>query len=620
MLWSQYLIPTVKETPADAVAASHKLAIRAGLVRQVAAGSYTYLPLGYRSLRKIEEIVREEMNAAGAVELHMPALQPLAFWEQTGRAAVMGDVLMRIKGNGWQSGVVLGPTHEEVITDIVRAYLNSYKQLPINLYQIQTKFRGEERAKSGVLRTREFLMKDAYSFDADLAGLDASYRKMYEAYCRIFKRCGLPYLAVEAESGPIGGDASHEFMVPTDAGEDLVAVSEDGSYAANIERASRSVAPLPANPSSAEMKQLTEVHTPDCPGIEDVCKFLGVPPTRMLKTMVYQVGQLSQAEIASLIGKAETVSRQSGLDAGARLGTWEEHVGFLIVCVRGDHEVNENKLKRLCKEHGFGEPQLCQRELADLEFAVGYVGPHVVNQGEYPLIVDPDARAVVNAVTGANKKDHHVTGFNWSRELAADRLSKTIVAEVRNVVEGDIAPNGSGSRMSFRKAIEIGHVFKLGTKYSASMGATFLDENGKAREFIMGCYGIGVNRIMAAAIEAHHDDDGICWPTTIAPFEVLIAALDIREESVMSVARKIHDELAAKGIDVLLDDRDARPGFKFKDADLIGIPVRITVGKKGLNEGIVELKMRDSKDVAKLAPEAIVAEVVKRVMDSKRSY
>ncbi|MGQ9651603.1 MAG: proline--tRNA ligase [Phycisphaerae bacterium] len=589
MLWSQYFIPTVKESPADAVAPSHVLAIRAGLVRQVAAGSYTYLPLGYRCLRKIENIIREEMNAAGAIELHMPALQPLSLWEETGRAEAMGEVLMRIKGSGWQTGVVLGPTHEEVVTETVRAYINSYKQLPINLYQIQTKFRGEERAKSGILRTREFLMKDAYSFDADLAGLDASYRKMYDAYCRIFKRCGLPYLAVEAESGPIGGDASHEFMVLTDAGEDFVAISEDGTYAANIERAARAVAALPADPDPADMKGLETVHTPGCPGIDDVCRFLRVQSSQMIKTLVYRF------EPASPEATVRT--------------------DYVIICVRGDHDVNENKAKRLCPGGTLTMGDIARAEQDG--FAIGYVGPHVVNQKDCTLIIDPDARALVNAVTGANKKDHHVTGFNWVRDVTDEKLKAAIVADVRNVVEGDIAPNGSGSRMSFRKAIEVGHVFKLGTKYSASMGATFLDENGKAREFIMGCYGIGVNRIMAAAIEAHHDADGICWPMSIAPFEVLIVALDTREESVMSAARSIHDQLAEKGIDVLLDDRDARPGFKFKDADLIGIPVRITVGKKGLTEGVVEVKRRDSKEMAKLAPEAAVAEAVSWVKELK---
>ncbi len=593
MRWSQFLIPTVKETPADAVVPSHQLGVRAGLFRQVAAGSYTYLPLGYRVLRKIEAIVREEMNAAGAIELHMPAMQPLAWWEETGRAAVLGDVLLRIKGSGWREGVVLGPTHEEVVTDTVRAYVNSYKQLPINLYQIQTKFRGEERPKSGVLRTREFLMKDAYSFDADKQGLDASYQRMYDAYCRMFSRCGLPYLVVEAESGPIGGDASHEFMVLTDAGEDLVALSEDGAYAANIERAGRAVPPLPADPAPSAMQPLEVVHTPSCPGIEDVCKFLSIEPRQMIKTLVYQT--------------------QTPDGAGD-----ERRGAFVIACVRGDHDVNENKLQRMCAQRGLGEPRLADPRVAEQQgYAIGYVGPHVVNDTKCTLVIDPDARAVCNAVTGANRIDHHVRGFNWSRELQPERLAQATVADVRNVVEGDPAPGGSGSRLGFRKAIEIGHIFKLGTKYSDAMSATFLDENGKPQPFIMGCYGIGLNRILAAAIEAHHDENGICWPLNIAPFEVLIAALDIREQDVMATAARIHDALSERGIDVLLDDRDQRPGFKFKDADLIGIPIRITVGKKGLAEGIVELKMRDAVTVEKLSPDAVTEEVVRRVRSAK---
>ena len=590
MLWSRFFIPTTKETPADAAVPSHQLLIRAGLVRQVAAGSYTYLPLGYRVLRKIEAIVRQGMNEAGAIELHMPAMQPLSWWEETGRAAVMGDVLLRIKGSAWQSGVVLGPTHEEVITEIARAYVNSYKQLPLNLYQIQTKFRGEERPKSGILRTREFLMKDAYSFDADLAGLDRSYQKMYEAYCRIFTRCGLPYLVVEAESGPIGGDASHEFMVLTDAGEDVVAISEDRSYAANIERAGRAVPPLPPAPAPSQMKPLQEVHTPNCPGIEDVCAFLKVSPSQMIKTMVYAVHE--------------------GPDDGSK-----GRRKYVLACVRGDHEVNENKLGRLCAGGilGLGDVAEATRQ----GFAIGYVGPHIVSEQRCTLIIDPDARAIVNGVTGANKHDHHVTGFNWARDVAPDRLKEAIVADVRNAVEGDLAPNQGRSPLRFAKAIEIGHVFKLGTKYSEAMSARFLNEAGQSAPLIMGCYGIGLNRILAAAIEAHHDQDGICWPMNIAPFEVLVCALDVRDEAVMGTAMRIHDALQAKGIDVLLDDRDQRPGFKFKDADLIGIPIRVTVGKKALAEGNVELKMRTGGEVAKMPPEVVIDEVIQRVQTAK---
>jgi prolyl-tRNA synthetase len=582
MLWTRFFIPTVKETPADATAASHKLAIRAGLIRQVAAGSYSYLPLGYRTLRKVEEIIREEMNAAGAIELHMPALHPISLWEETGRTEAMGDVLMRIRGNGWQSSVCLGPTHEEVITEIARAYISSYKQLPINLYQIQTKFRGEERPKSGVLRTREFLMKDAYSFNGDMAGLDTSYESMYEAYCRIFSRCGLPYLAVEAESGPIGGDASHEFMVLTDAGEDFVALTDDRSYAANTERAERRIGELPADPDASAMNTLENLHTPGCPGIDDVCAFLKIKPTQMIKTLVYAV-------------------------AGD-----DDKTSYVVACVRGDHEVNEGKLRRLVD----GNPELCDKaEAAGEGFAIGYVGPHIANEKGVKLIVDPDARAVQNGVTGANAIDHHVKGFNWTRDVKADRLSQAMVVDIRTVVDGDIAPNGS--KMSLQKAIEIGHVFKLGTKYSDSMGANFLDESGKPQPFIMGCYGIGVNRLLAAAIEAHHDDDGIIWPIQIAPFEVQIVALDIRDDEVMAIAKRIHDDLEGQDIDVLLDDRNQRPGFKFKDADLIGMPIRVTVGRKGLKDGIVELKMRDGGAVEKITPDNIVGEVSKRVAELK---
>jgi len=587
MLWTRFFIQTVKETPADATVPSHQLGIRAGLIRQVAAGSYTYLPLGYRTLRKIEAIIREEMNRAGAIELHMPAMHPLNWWEETGRAAVMGDVLVHLKGSAWQSGIVLGPTHEEVITELARAYLNSYKQLPITFYQIQTKFRGEERPKSGVLRTREFLMKDAYSFDKDKAGLDAIYQKMYDAYCRLFARCGLPYLVVEAESGPIGGDASHEFMVLTDAGEDLVAISDDRSYAANIERATRDVTPLPADPDASAMPPVEEIHTPNCPGIEDVCALLNIDASQMVKTLVY--------DIKTDAGKGEPKR--------------------VIVCVRGDHEVNENKLSRLCPD---GTPELCDvAQATEQGFAIGYVGPRIVNEKDCTLIVDHDARAVVNGVTGANKIDHHIRNFNWVRDVQADRLAKAIVADVRNVAAGDLAPNEGRSPMRFRKAIEIGHVFKLGTKYSDAMSATFLNEQGKTEPLIMGCYGIGVNRILAAAIEAHHDEQGICWPVTIAPFEVLICALDTRDETVMATAMRIHDALEAEGVDVLLDDRNQRPGFKFKDADLIGIPVRVTVGKKALADGHVELKMRSGGEVEKMSPDAVIDEVVCRIREAK---
>ncbi len=567
MKWTEFFITTAKEVPADAVVPSHRLLIRAGMIRQVVAGAYTYLPLGYRTLRKIESIVREEMNRAGAVELHMPAMHPIEWWEETGRVEAMGDVLIRLGGRGddWRTRTVLGPTHEEVITEIARAYLNSYKQLPLNLYQIQTKFRGEARPKSGVLRTREFLMKDAYSFHAHkegAGGLDETYRNMYDAYCAIFSRCGLPYVAVEADSGPIGGDASHEFMVRTDAGEDWLGETEDGSYAANLERAE--IAPLPAiEPRASDRASLCEVHTPGLSTITDVSKFLRCTPQQMIKTIIYEADKKP-----------------------------------LVALVRGDHEVNESKLRRAA-----GVKSLAQAEPAMIKQVtgadVGFAGAVGLNAR---IIIDQAVTVMHDGVTGANKTDYHLTGVNPGRDFPL-----THVADIRLAAEGDKARNGKS--LHFRKCIEVGHVFKLGTKYSEAMKATFLDKENKSQPFIMGCYGIGLNRIMAAAIEAAHDDKGILWPMSIAPFQVVICALDVREEAVTSAALKIHDELEAAGIDVLLDDRDARPGVKFNDADLIGFPIRITVGKRGLAEGVIEVQSRRTGEIQKLRTQEIVVSV-----------
>jgi len=584
MLWSKFFIPTTKEVPKDATAASHQLMLRAGLIRQLMAGVYSYLPLGYRTLRKIEAIVREEMNRAGAIELHMPCLQPLELWEQTGRVDAMGDVLLRLAGSkgDWRTQTCLGPTHEENVTEIARAYLQSYKQLPVNLYQIQTKFRGEARPKSGVLRTREFLMKDAYSFHRDKASLDEGYQAMYDAYCRIFTRCGLPYVAVEAESGPIGGDASHEFMVLTDAGEDVVVLSENGDYAANLERAT--AAALPA--STAEMKPLSEVHTPGKGTIGDVCGLLGTKPSDMIKTLIY-------------------VDPRKNEKTGASLQPLP-----IVALVRGDHEINEAKLNRAAGARLELAGESVIQNLTGA--AVGFAGPQGLIGKVSKLIVDPAVVGMRNACTGANKTDYHVTNLNPGRDYPVSG-DKVVVADVRNVVEGDLSPKGSGSPLRLKTAIEVGHVFKLGTKYSDSLKATFLDQDGKPKSFIMGCYGIGVNRILAAAIESHHDENGISWPASIAPFEVLIVALDPREAEVMSVAHKLHEELAAAGVDVLLDDRDERAGFKFKDADLIGVPVRITVGKKSLAEGVVELKRRDAGDVEKLAPSGVASRAIELI-------
>lgn len=592
MRWSRYFIPTSKETPKDATAASHALMLRAGLIRQLAAGLYTYLPLGYRTLRKVEAIVREEMNRAGAIELHMPVLQPLSLWEETGRVEAMGDVLLRLGGpeGDWRPNTVLGPTHEEVITEIARAYLNSYKQLPVNLYQIQTKFRGEARPKSGVLRTREFLMKDAYSFHATLESLNEGYQAMYDAYCRIFSRCGLPYVAVEAESGPIGGDASHEFMVLTDAGEDMVALSEDNTYAANLERATCAA---PAGASNEPMAALEEVHTPGAGRVEDVCRMLGARPDQMIKTLIYDLHSVRQA------GDKEI-----------------EWTGWVVALVRGDHDVNEHKLLKVARA-ALSDELILSLELATPESierltgaAVGFAGPQGLSERVDKLIIDRDVAAMRNAVSGANKTDYHVKNINPGRDFPLEG-PKSAVADIRQVIEGDRAP--SGGRLTLRKAIEVGHVFKLGTKYSDAMKSTFLDNTGRPQAHIMGCYGIGLNRIVAAAIEANHDDKGLMWPMSIAPFEALVISLDPKDEQVSKTATAIYDDLRAAGVDALYDDRDERAGFKFKDADLIGVPLRIVVGKKSLAEGVVEFTQRRDGSSVNLAPGQVAAEVARRV-------
>ncbi len=580
MRWSEFFIPTTKEVPKDAVVPSHVLMLRAGLIRQLAAGIYSYLPLGYRALRKVEAIVRDEMNRAGAIELHMPVLQPVELWEETGRTEAMGDVLLRLAGpkGDWRSQTVLGPTHEEPITEIARAYLRSYKQLPVCLYQIQVKFRGEARPKSGVLRTREFLMKDAYSFHDSLECLGEEYKKMYAAYCRLFARCGLPYVVVEAESGPIGGDASHEFMVQTDAGEDTLVRCGSCGYAANTERAE--ARPVPQD--EAEMQSLKDVHTPDQRTIDEVTAFLGLTPERMIKTLVYVDGSNGQGDDAPGAGDAVPV----------------------VVLVRGDHEVNENKLNRVA---GASLELADEATIEKLTGAkVGFAGPHALDKSGagYRLIVDQAVAGMRNGATGACKTDYHATGVNPVRDFALTG-DHVIVDDVRLVAAGDACAKCGGALES-EKCIEVGHVFQLGTKYSDAMKANYLDKNGRAQPLIMGCYGIGLNRIMAAAIESSHDDGGIIWPMTIAPFHVLILALDPRKEDVVATASKIHDELETAGIDVLLDDRNERAGFKFKDADLIGIPVRITVGSRALVDGMVEIKERRAENVEKLAPKAAV--------------
>ncbi len=574
MRWTQTFIPTMKETPEGAEIPSHVLMLRAGLVSQLMAGAYTYLPLGLRALKKAERIVREEMDRAGAVELLMPALHPASLWERTGRREAFGNVLIQfsVRRQNREVHLVLGPTHEEVITDLVAHHINSYRQLPLTLYQIQTKFRNEERPRFGVLRTSEFLMKDAYSFDTSLEGLNRSYDKMYEAYCRIFSRCGLDFLPVEAESGPIGGDASHEFMVLADNGEDVVVYCPETGYAANVERAE--IGPRKPQRPDVPLEPLKKVDTPGVTTIEQVSQLLKVPPSQLIKTLIYLAD--------------------------------EQPVAVLI---RGDHEANENKIRR-----ALGASQL---ELADVDTIrrvtgapVGFAGPIGLS---IPIWADHDVAGVVNAVVGANQADQHYVGANLGRDF---EVPDEHFADLRNAQAGDPAPGGNGT-LQVRHAIEIGHVFKLGTKYSEALNARFLDAQEQQHPIIMGCYGIGINRILAALIETQHDERGIVWPLSLAPYEVLIDPLNVSQPEVMDAAERLHDQLTEAGIDVLLDDRDVRAGVKFKDADLIGIPLRIVIGGRSLKEGNVEVKWR-WQDEPQRVPHETAAQTIVNMLDERR--
>jgi len=540
--WTKTLVPTLKEVPADAEITSHRLMIRAGFMRKLTAGAYTYLPLGWRVLNKIINIVRREMDAAGAVEIFMPALQPAELWQESGRFETYGPDLIYFKDRHDKENI-LGPTHEEVVTDIIRKHIRSYKQLPINLYQIQTKFRDEIRPRFGVLRSREFQMKDAYSFDADLEGLNKSYRIMYDAYCRIFDRCGLTYVIVEAESGPIGGDVSHEFMVPSENGEAEIVRCDSCDYAANRERAE--VGP-PEPPPNEEMKPIEEIHTPGVTTIQQLCDFLGISADKLVKTLVYVA------------------------DGNP-----------IFVCVRGDHEVNENKLGRAleCETIELADDASIMRETGA---PVGFAGP-VGLKGK--IIADPYVMGMKNFYAGANKKDTHLGGVNPGRDFKPD-----IVADIRFAEDGDGCPRCKG-KLRLSRGVEVGHVFKLGTKYSKSMGAYFQDEKGENHPVIMGCYGIGINRIFASLLEISNDKAGCIFPFSIAPYHVIVLPVGAEEEN-WRAAEEIYDELTSKGVEVLYDDRDASPGVKLKDADLIGIPLQVILGKKFKESGMVELKRR----------------------------
>ena len=570
MRWSHYFLPTLREDPKDAEAISHKLMARAGLIRRLGSGAYSYLPLGWRALHKAIKIVREEMDRAGAQELLMPAMQPVELWKQSGRYGILGDVLIRFKDRTGKE-VALGPTHEEVVTDLLKE-IRSHKTLPMTVYQIQTKFRDEPRPRFGVLRSKEFLMKDAYSFDADREGLDRSYQAMYEAYQRIFKRCGINALACEADPGMMGGIASCEFMAPSENGEDRVVQCTACGYAANLEAAQCPSPPPAASKSASEKpKALEVVQTPGKHTVEQVCEFLKVPAAQIIKTLLYDDGK-----------------------------------EFIEVLVRGDHDVNEAKLARLTGLAllKLSNPQTIERLTGA---PVGFSGP--VNLKGVRLLADQAVMAIINAVAGANQKEAHVINVNPGRDF-----SPQAVADLRVVTDKDACVK-CGKPLAFVRTIEVGHVFKLGTKYTQILGANIQDGAGANKPMVMGCYGIGLNRILAAAIEQGNDASGIIWPVSLAPFQVVISVIEVGNAEFMQVAEELYQALTQQGIEALLDDRDLSPGAKFKDADLVGIPVQIVVGKTWLNERQLEIAWRATKEKSRTTPAEAVA-AVRKLLDS----
>ncbi|MGI9952021.1 proline--tRNA ligase [Moorellaceae bacterium AZ2] len=558
---SKLFTPTLRETPAEAEIISHQLLLRAGFIRKAAAGIYTFLPLGWRVIHKIEEIVREEMDRAGGQELLLPIIQPAEVWQESGRWELYGEEMFRLKDRHGRS-FCLGPTHEEIITALIRAEVNSYKQLPLRLYQIQNKYRDERRPRFGLLRGREFIMKDLYSFDRDEAGLQESYDKMYVAYSNVFRRCGLKFRAVEADTGAIGGNFSHEFMVLAEAGEAVVLFCRHCDYAANVEIAQAIPQPVAGD---ANPLPLEKVHTPGRRTVEEVCAYLGVESRRLIKTILYEAdGQL----VAAL--------------------------------VRGDRELNEVKL-----QNALGASRLSMAEPEKVEellgVPVGYVGP--VGLGQIPLYADLEIPYLVNAVTGANAKDYHYTHVNPGRDFVPLR-----VADLRQAGAGEPCPQ-CGSLLEQARGIEVGQIFKLGTKYSLALGAVYRDEKGEERPIVMGCYGIGISRTMAAAVEQHHDEHGIIWPVSLAPYQVVLIPAAARDATQMEEAERIYAELQAEGIEVVLDDRDERAGVKFVEADLIGYPLRLTIGKKTVAQGTVDWKWRWSKEEKAVPREGLARRV-----------
>ena len=546
MRLSRFPLSTLKETPADAEIISHQLMMRAGMLRKQAAGLYSWLPLGLRVLRKVEAIVREEMDRAGALELLMPAVQPAELWMESGRWEQYGPELLRFHDRH-QRGFCLGPTHEEVITDIARREIRSYKQLPVNYYQVQTKFRDEIRPRFGIMRAREFIMKDAYSFHIDQNSLDATYQLMYDTYSRIFTRLGLEFRPVQADSGAIGGNVSHEFHVLADSGEDAIAFSSGGEYAANVERA-EAIAPAAETPAATTA--MSTVDTPGQHSIEDVCKHLGIKPEQCVKTLLLQ-------------------------------GTEAATVALIL---RGDHDLNTVKAEKLDAIAAPLQFSSDQQIRAAAGCGAGSLGPAGLS---IPVIVDHSAAQLADFVCGANEDGKHLTGVNWGRDLPLPEC-----ADLRNVVDGDASPDGKGT-LSIARGIEVGHIFQLGTKYSKAMGATVLNEQGKEETMTMGCYGIGVSRIVAAAIEQNNDDKGMIWPTAIAPFQLALLPMNMKKsQRVREATEELYQQLQTAGIDVLLDDRPVRPGVMFSDMELIGIPHRIVVGEKNLDQELLEYKAR----------------------------
>jgi prolyl-tRNA synthetase len=560
MRLSSYPINTLRDVPADAEVVSHQLMLRAGLIRRLAAGLYTWLPIGLRVLRKVEQIVREEMNRAGALELLMPTVQPAELWQESGRWEQFGPELLRFKDRN-ERPFCFGPTHEEVITDIARRELKSYRQLPVNFYQIQTKFRDEIRPRFGVMRAREFTMKDAYSFHLDEASLEQGYQAMYEAYSRIFTRMNLRFRAVRADTGSIGGNASQEFHVLADSGEDAIAWSDGDDYAANIEMAEALAPAEPRGPASAPLQ---EVATPGVRTIAELTAFLKVAAGQCLKTLLVE-----------------------GTDGGV-----------VALVVRGDHELNAVKAQKLPGVYSPLKMATAEQVRAATGCEPGFIGPVGL---KLRLYADRAAAQAADFVCGANRRDAHLTGVNWGRDLPEPE-----VADLRNVVPGDPSPSGLGT-LGIARGIEVGHIFQLGRKYSQAMNATVLDEQGQAVTMFMGCYGIGVTRVVAAAIEQNHDERGIIWPEPIAPFHVSLIPINLQKsERVRETAERLYVELQAAGIEVMFDDRDARPGVKFADDELLGIPHRLVVGDKGLERGIVEYKSRADGSGAEVPVAAVV--------------